>query len=192
MELEDLPPRYREQAARQIEARQSRRRPAPQTPPAGMKFDSRGEYEYYMASILPGLQGDGTRKICVVAREGILRHKAPGGAFYAGFSGRTRRRKHRGGRNKKQVHTPPAAGLYLPPPAVHRPHCGAKGVEVYRDRHIRHRPRAERMACAASRKGQAMKQRRQRGVPYFHAGAAQQMARRAGLGNAKKAKRKRC
>ena len=56
MELEDLPPRYREQAARQIEARQSRRRPAPQTPPAGMKFDSRGEYEYYMASILPGLQ----------------------------------------------------------------------------------------------------------------------------------------
>ena len=31
-----------------------------------------------------------------------------------------------------------------------------------------------------------MKQRRQRGVPYFHAGAAQQMARRAGLGNAKK------
>ena len=51
-----------------------------------MKFDSRGEYEYYMASILPGLQSGeivkvaGTRKICVVAREGILRHKAPGGA----------------------------------------------------------------------------------------------------------------
>ena len=34
MELEDLPTRYREQAARQIKARQSRRRPAAQTPPA--------------------------------------------------------------------------------------------------------------------------------------------------------------
>lgn len=56
MELEDLPPRYREQAARQIEARKTRRRPARQTPPAGMKFDSRGEYEYYMAFVLPGLR----------------------------------------------------------------------------------------------------------------------------------------
>ena len=65
MELEDLPPRYREQAARQIEARQSRRRPAPQTPPAGMKFDSRGEYEYYMASILPGLQSGEIVKVTV-------------------------------------------------------------------------------------------------------------------------------
>ena len=57
MELDDLPPRYRDQARRQIEARS---RPAQKKPgPAetgNMDFDSRGEQEYYMAHILPLMQ----------------------------------------------------------------------------------------------------------------------------------------
>ena len=53
MELEDLPPRYRDQARRQIEARQKPPKKKPAPAGQGMKFDSRGEYDYYMTRILP-------------------------------------------------------------------------------------------------------------------------------------------
>ena len=65
MELEDLPPRYRAQAEAQI-ARRTREKcaPAQRTIPdaartagkLGKAFESRGEYEYYMSVIVPGIQ----------------------------------------------------------------------------------------------------------------------------------------
>ena len=64
LELSDLPPRIRAQAEAQIAARGQKRAPA--TPSmaaaasiaetAGMEFDSRGEYDYYMGVILPKVQ----------------------------------------------------------------------------------------------------------------------------------------
>ena len=64
LELSDLPPRIRAQAEAQIAARGQKRAPA--TPSmaaaasiaetAGMDFDSRGEYDYYMGVILPKVQ----------------------------------------------------------------------------------------------------------------------------------------
>lgn len=57
MELDDLPPRYRDQARRQIEARgrRSKKKLAP-AETGSLDFDSRGEQEYYMANILPRMQ----------------------------------------------------------------------------------------------------------------------------------------
>ena len=65
MELEDLPPRYRAQAEAQI-ARRTRGKctPAQQTladaaksaGKIGKTFESRGEYEYYISVILPGVE----------------------------------------------------------------------------------------------------------------------------------------
>lgn len=62
--LDDLPPRYRAQAEAQIAARSRGKCALPQSVPAavataekiGMDFDSRGEYEYYMGTILPKVQ----------------------------------------------------------------------------------------------------------------------------------------
>ena len=62
--LDDLPPRYRAQAEAQIAARSRGKCAFPQPVPAavataekiGMDFDSRGEYEYYMGTILPKVQ----------------------------------------------------------------------------------------------------------------------------------------
>ena len=65
MELEDLPPRYRAQAEAQI-ARRTRGKctPAQQTladaaksaGKIGRTFESRGEYEYYMSVVIPGIE----------------------------------------------------------------------------------------------------------------------------------------
>lgn len=64
MELEDLPPQYRAQAEAQIAARSWGKCTSPQ-PMAdvartagklGKTFESRGEYEYYMSIIVPGIQ----------------------------------------------------------------------------------------------------------------------------------------
>jgi len=59
LELDDLPPRYRAQAEAQI----MRRPPGGDMAAAvkaagkaGREFESRGEYEYYLQVILPGLQ----------------------------------------------------------------------------------------------------------------------------------------
>ena len=64
MELEDLPPRYRAQAEAQIAARSRGKCVSPQAIPdaartagkLGKAFESRGEYEYYMSVIVPGIQ----------------------------------------------------------------------------------------------------------------------------------------
>ena len=64
LELSDLPPRIRAQAEAQIAARgQKKESAAPSmaaaasiAKTAGMEFDSRGEYNYYMGVILPKVQ----------------------------------------------------------------------------------------------------------------------------------------
>lgn len=65
MELSDLPPRYRAQAEAQISMRtRGKYTPAQQTlveavrtaGKIGKAFESRGEYEYYMTVILPGIE----------------------------------------------------------------------------------------------------------------------------------------
>lgn len=64
LELSDLPPRYRAQAEAQIAARSRGKRTCPQSVAdavrtaerTGKEFDSRGEYEYYMGTILPKVQ----------------------------------------------------------------------------------------------------------------------------------------
>lgn len=64
LELSDLPPRIRAQAEAQIAARgQKKASAAPSmaaaasiAKTAGMEFDSRGEYNYYMGVILPKVQ----------------------------------------------------------------------------------------------------------------------------------------
>ena len=64
MELKDLPPRYRAQAEAQIAARSRGKCVSPQAIPdaartagkLGKAFESRGEYEYYMSVIVPGIQ----------------------------------------------------------------------------------------------------------------------------------------
>lgn len=56
--LEDLPPKYRAQAEKQL-ASQGKKNAGPmaeaarQAKAAGKEFDSRGEYEYYLGTILP-------------------------------------------------------------------------------------------------------------------------------------------
>ncbi len=60
MELSDLPPHYRAQAEKQI-AKQAKKKADPlaaavsQAKAAGRKFDSLGEYEFYIESVLPKL-----------------------------------------------------------------------------------------------------------------------------------------
>lgn len=62
--LEDLPPRYRAQAEAQIAGRKNRKSPAEQSlaeaaeaaGKLGKAFGSRGEYEFYIGTILPGIQ----------------------------------------------------------------------------------------------------------------------------------------
>lgn len=62
IELDDLPPRYRAQAEKQIAARTKGApghdvaRAAQAAGRIGRTFESRGEYEYYMGTILPGIQ----------------------------------------------------------------------------------------------------------------------------------------
>ncbi len=64
MELEDLPPRYRAQAEAQGAARSRGKCTSPQAMSAAARaagklekaVESRGEYEYYMGVIVPGIQ----------------------------------------------------------------------------------------------------------------------------------------
>lgn len=62
LELGDLPPRYRAQAEKQIAERtkgvpgDGMARAAKAARRCGRTFESRGEYEYYMGTILPGMQ----------------------------------------------------------------------------------------------------------------------------------------
>lgn len=64
LNLEDLPPRYRAQAEAQIAGRKNRKAPAEQSlaeaaaaaGKLGKAFGSRGEYEFYIGTILPGVQ----------------------------------------------------------------------------------------------------------------------------------------
>lgn len=64
MELEDLPPRYRAQAEAQIAARGREKCASPQAMAAtartagalGKTFESRGEYEYYISVVVPGIE----------------------------------------------------------------------------------------------------------------------------------------
>lgn len=62
--LEDLPPRYRAQAEAQIAGRKNKKPPAEQSlaeaaaaaGKLGKAFGSRGEYEFYIGEIVPGIQ----------------------------------------------------------------------------------------------------------------------------------------
>lgn len=62
--LEDLPPRYRAQAEAQIAGRKNKKAPAKQSlaeaaaeaGKLGKAFGSRGEYEFYIGEIVPGIQ----------------------------------------------------------------------------------------------------------------------------------------
>nr|DAU66162.1 MAG TPA: Endonuclease [Caudoviricetes sp.] len=64
LNLEDLPPRYRAQAEAQIAGRKNKKTPAEQSlaeaaaeaGKLGKAFGSRGEYEFYIGEIVPGIQ----------------------------------------------------------------------------------------------------------------------------------------
>mgnify|MGYP000779481334 FL=1 len=58
LELSDLPPRYRAQAEAQLAGRGEKRGDtvtvaARAAAMSGLKFDSRGEYEYYVGTVVP-------------------------------------------------------------------------------------------------------------------------------------------
>lgn len=79
LELSDLPPRYRAQAEAQL-ARRGKKRGDTMTAAAraaamsGLKFDSRGEYEYYVGTVAPKVgrgeivNGKRTRAFCCSRR----------------------------------------------------------------------------------------------------------------------------
>nr|UWD68679.1 MAG: Protein of unknown function (DUF1064) [Bacteriophage sp.] len=65
LELEDLPPRYRAQAEKQIADRSARKAPAGAVSlevaaktagEIGKVFESKGEYDFYIGTVLPGIQ----------------------------------------------------------------------------------------------------------------------------------------
>lgn len=65
LELEDLPPRYRAQAEKQIADRRARKAPAGAVSleaaaktagEIGKVFESKGEYDFYIGTVLPGIQ----------------------------------------------------------------------------------------------------------------------------------------
>ena len=65
LELEDLPPRYRAQAEKQIADRRARKAPAGAVSleaaaktagEIGKTFESKGEYDFYIGTVLPGIQ----------------------------------------------------------------------------------------------------------------------------------------
>lgn len=60
MELSDLPPRLRAQAEAQLLARKKKQDPMLQAvqkaKQAGRQFDSKGEYEYYIGTVLPKIR----------------------------------------------------------------------------------------------------------------------------------------
>lgn len=78
MEIGDLPPRYQDQARKQIEARSKTQKK--KLPPAvcGMNFDSRGEEQYYIGKILPLVQTGKIEKVALHATFSLLPEKVYG------------------------------------------------------------------------------------------------------------------
>ena len=80
MNLEDLPPRYRAQAEAQIAGRKNKKPPAGQTLAEAAKaagrlgkaFGSRGEYEFYIGEIVPGIQAGLIRRATPQVRFDLL------------------------------------------------------------------------------------------------------------------------
>lgn len=99
LELEDLPPRYRAQAEKQIAARCARKAPvgavsleaaAKAAGEIGKVFESKGEYDFYIGTVLPGIQSGGSSRQrrtlpFLAARKGFLRCPSPGGKVYGGL-----------------------------------------------------------------------------------------------------------
>lgn len=92
LELEDLPPRYRAQAEKQIADRRARKAPAGAVSleaaaktagEIGKVFESKGEYDFYIGTVLPGIQS---------GSKGFLRRPPPGGKVYGGLCAGIRRR----------------------------------------------------------------------------------------------------
>lgn len=99
LELSDLPPRYRAQAEKQLAQRRCGGKAAPASLEAavnaarstGHEFDSRGEYDYYMGTVLPKVQSGEVvkvelhRRFTMLPEKRIRQCEAPGGALYPGF-----------------------------------------------------------------------------------------------------------
>lgn len=99
LELDDLPPRYRAQAEKQLAQRRCGGKVAPASLEAavnaarstGHEFDSRGEYDYYMGTVLPKVQSGEVvkvelhRRFTMLPEKRIRQCEAPGGALYPGF-----------------------------------------------------------------------------------------------------------
>lgn len=78
MELDDLPPRYRDQARRQIESRSKTTKKKLNPAACGMNFDSRGEEQYYIGKILPLVQAGKIEKVTLHATFSLLPEKVYG------------------------------------------------------------------------------------------------------------------
>ena len=83
MELDDLPPRYRAQAEQQLAARKRRAadplaEAVKQAKAVGRDFDSRGEYDYYMGTVLPKVQSGEVVKVELHRRFTMLPEKEYG------------------------------------------------------------------------------------------------------------------
>lgn len=79
MNLEDLPPRYRAQAEAQIAGRKNKSAPAGDSLAEaaaagrlGKVFGSRGEYEFYIGEIVPGIQAGLIRRATPQVRFDLL------------------------------------------------------------------------------------------------------------------------
>lgn len=114
LELEDLPPRYRAQAEKQIADRSARKAPAGAVSlevaaktagEIGKVFESKGEYDFYIGTVLPGIQSGRIIKATphvafpFAARKGFLRCSSPGGKVYGGLCAGIRRRNGGSGGN---------------------------------------------------------------------------------------------
>ena len=86
LELDDLPPRYRAQAEKQLAQRRCGGKAAPASLEAavnaarstGHEFDSRGEYDYYMGTVLPKVQSGKVVKVELHRRFTMLPEKEYG------------------------------------------------------------------------------------------------------------------
>ena len=83
LELSDLPPRYRAQAEAQLAGRGKKRgdtmtAAARAAAMSGLKFDSRGEYDYYMGTVLPKVQSGEVVKVELHRRFTMLPEKEYG------------------------------------------------------------------------------------------------------------------
>lgn len=100
LELEDLPPRYRAQAEKQIADRRARKAPAGAVSleaaaktagEIGKTFESKGEYDFYIGTVLPGIQSGRIVKATphvafpLLPCKGFLRRPPPGGKVYGGL-----------------------------------------------------------------------------------------------------------